>query len=779
MTFLDPDFACPLRRKSLHGASELLFFDRGQFVIRAFHFFSIGLALSHLFTSSAAIAQASQPTRAALTCAELFQSNHGTLSSDTSSKQSALPAHGTSKDSRGAAEFPDVIPIGATRLFETHLSVSPHLAIADAPSLTWSGVVGIIGKWAQTQRSVRFESLVEPERFRSPGEWRSDARKSEVEARIQVQTKRGSGTADQPQHWMLTLTRGDVATKGLQWVYRVFVTTAPSSNECRIFADVHSFYPESFTGRRRPAPSVTSMGFVAALAEKFRVTAAGAIGDSSATASAHTAQPQNAHEELDSVIVKALQSQNAQAFMHDLERLLQGAGKDRNGRSLIHLSNVHLDALNKAAPLIQAGINQPSPHDVLRFTLALESVGYEFRRQHTTNLEARLYGIGLNSMDFAAIERILDLNTLVAKNELPGHRDPLSRAMSPKFLMDIEDHIYRRFGRMPDDQKHNEVVQFFRMMSKVSRLVRDRHSVIGNRQELSNYAALLIPHLNPELFAYLAHVLWDYKILLNRTAEQDLFTMIAGWIKPGSAVNLDSDALIAFVKTLDRPSRNFINRLSDYFMTKLRTGDHEKAATFLWAIWLLDPGKAVSFAQELDSARMADLAFKVDRAQQLLTVKIYFQQVLRVNVPWLSKWLSKKEIKSHTTVSRTQSEMRDLLALLFPHKTFRLEHFVEDGGIDLDIYEPSERLDIEVDGPLHYLVDAAGRTRLLSASFRRDELVRALGFDVLRIDFADWNVLLGRTQHDVRQVVTREKPVKQALLELLKTGASSRNSLER
>lgn len=103
-------------------------------------------------------------------------------------------------------------------------------------------------------------------------------------------------------------------------------------------------------------------------------------------------------------------------------------------------------------------------------------------------------------------------------------------------------------------------------------------------------------------------------------------------------------------------------------------------------------------------------------------------------------WLvAKKQDPTTSDLQRSVAEqLRELGA-----DDFEIELPVEGGKIRPDIVFAKRRLVVEVDGPHHYSIDAAGARHELGQTVVRDELLRSWGWRVCVVPYHDWSELVG------------------------------------
>jgi very-short-patch-repair endonuclease len=86
--------------------------------------------------------------------------------------------------------------------------------------------------------------------------------------------------------------------------------------------------------------------------------------------------------------------------------------------------------------------------------------------------------------------------------------------------------------------------------------------------------------------------------------------------------------------------------------------------------------------------------------------------------------------KSSPSPSHTQRELYNWLRTNFPEGKWRLEYFSTSVGYHLDIVEKNQRINIEIDGPSHYLQSGNRRP----TDQRLDDVKERNGWKVIRID---------------------------------------------
>lgn len=157
---------------------------------------------------------------------------------------------------------------------------------------------------------------------------------------------------------------------------------------------------------------------------------------------------------------------------------------------------------------------------------------------------------------------------------------------------------------------------------------------------------------------------------------------------------------------------------------------------FLRSLILFDPQAALQFAKQLSHPPLvaADYKSKMYAHRQLLFCDLYFSKVLKTEVPWVAQHVQSltafaEHHNSHMSIEQKKifPELARLYSDIIP------EYEIPGTIFDVDFYVPREKLIIEIDGPFHYFQTPQGKSLFRMIDRRRDEILEAMGYKVIRL----------------------------------------------
>ncbi len=244
-----------------------------------------------------------------------------------------------------------------------------------------------------------------------------------------------------------------------------------------------------------------------------------------------------------------------------------------------------------------------------------------------------------------------------------------------------------------------------------------------------------IPTFNPQ---DLSNTLWAFATL----GEKPPASFLSAWTEAATR-NIPtfnpqdlSNSLWAFATLGEKPPASFLSAWTEAATRNIPTFNPQDLSNSLWALTQLDPSRLPAILQTAN-ASLNRHSFSPPDKRQLSFVFAYAKHVLKVsNFPDLSFSLPKPDF-TITPIQRTTAQRFEAAGL-----EVQMEHIIPELHTTVDLYLPAHKIIVELDGAQHYQLDAQGKRVLVLQDQRRDEVLKAMGYTVIRIpnDQADVEV---------------------------------------
>lgn len=157
-------------------------------------------------------------------------------------------------------------------------------------------------------------------------------------------------------------------------------------------------------------------------------------------------------------------------------------------------------------------------------------------------------------------------------------------------------------------------------------------------------------------------------------------------------------------------------------------------SVFLWSLVQLNPVLAHEFGLRIIRNFPAPLSEKmgIHRFNQIAFANAYFKYVLKLPIPWLvelQKSMAAFDKSSFLKTSDDQTAIGPLLREHFPE--LQEEFRIPETPFVADFYDPTQRLIIELDGDIHFIISAKGADKVRRKDLRKNEILKSMGYQVI------------------------------------------------
>eukprot|EP00457_Paulinella_chromatophora_P002443 gb/GEZN01002448.1/.p1 GENE.gb/GEZN01002448.1/~~gb/GEZN01002448.1/.p1 ORF type:complete len:792 (-),score=114.56 gb/GEZN01002448.1/:104-2407(-) len=295
-------------------------------------------------------------------------------------------------------------------------------------------------------------------------------------------------------------------------------------------------------------------------------------------------------------------------------------------------------------------------------------------------------------------------------------------------------------------------------------------------QKICEEAAKVVRDFKPQEIASLLNAVarltfYPGKEILGMFS-QECIKKAGSFTSQGISNTLNALAKLGFI-----PSHEFLVAMSAQALAKQNTFTNQNIANTLHALAVLEHFDYEVFAVFLTLIPKRSKDLEEEELSQLYFVDLF----LRLEHPKTALALPVPIRKACTAlqISRQESTTSSVLHKSVSQiltKEIKLKHDIEDHrtGLFLDIAVTANKIAIEVDGPLHFSIDAEGARRYLGTTMLKHRLLRCMGWYVVLVPFYEWDKL---KQPEQKAVYLKMKIKTEAWLDLdvpLATGSIKR-----
>lgn len=332
-------------------------------------------------------------------------------------------------------------------------------------------------------------------------------------------------------------------------------------------------------------------------------------------------------------------------------------------------------------------------------------------------------------------------NIVEAIRANPDHRREYLESKSDQVL---EIGLIESFSSQPDEVRQAVASEFFHHFFEIDHFRNSKNQLpLRHLLKLAKIADESAKFVNNDVLLEYLQVLKTHQIKLSSPSREIFLHRLEKQMGWNTFKRIQFSMLTGVVSVFDRVPASF----SEAFASGLKNLMQRQAgrrglergnlALPLWILTMIAPAKALSVVKSLDP-RKANRYFGANQndKRQILFIYQYFYYVFGQDISWLREHVNSDSYRSgqsSTHISILQKSIKKEIKQIFQGYEIIAEAEVFD-NIFADYLVEGLNLIIEVDGPFHFAFDANGNRHPLLRDIRRDEILKAGGFEVFRID---------------------------------------------